>query len=74
MYAYLEVGEIQPMCRKNVVGDKDSWATSCSAMEAVKNAARARSAKMLVIIVGGNDELPEERAGAIGRISGIDKK
>ena len=43
-------------------------------MEAVKSAAKARSAKVVVVVVGSSTDLPEERAGAISRLAGIDKK
>ena len=61
-------------CRKAVTGDPNAWATACSALETVKNAARARSARMVVVVIGAGGELPEERTGAISRISGVDKK
>ena len=64
----------QCTCRKNVTGEAPPWATTCSALEAVRNAARARSAKMVVVVVGSVAELPEERQGAISRLASIDKR
>ena len=56
------------------MGESKAWATSCSAIEAVKGAARARSAKMVIVIVGPSTDLPEEKSGAVSRIAGLDKK
>lgn len=57
-----------------MLGDAATWQLSCSAMESVKSAAKARSARVVVVVVGSNSDLPEERAGAISRIANIDKK
>lgn len=57
-----------------MVGNPSDWAVACSAMEAVKSAAKARGAKLVVVVVGSGGELPEERAGAISRISSVEKK
>ena len=57
-----------------MVGSPASWATACSAVEAVRSAAKARNAQLVVAVVGPGPELPEERAGAICRIGSIDKK
>lgn len=57
-----------------MVGEVGAWQVSCSAMEAVKSAAKTRSARLVVVVVGAGGELPEERSGAISRIAAIDKK
>lgn len=56
------------------MGDSSSWQVSCSALEAVKSAAKARNARVVVVIVGTSQDLPEERAGAISRLAAVDKK
>ena len=57
-----------------MVGNPTAWATACSAVEAVRSAAKARNAQLVVAVVGLGPELPEERSGAICRIGAIDKK
>lgn len=56
------------------MGDASDWQVSCSALEAVKTAAKARTAKVVVVVVGPSQELPEEKTGAISRLAAIDKK
>lgn len=61
-------------CSNSVVGSPNEWAVVCSALEAVRSAAKARNAKLVVVVVGSTAELPEERVGAISRIGAIDKR
>lgn len=56
------------------MGSPNDWAVTCSALEAVRSAAKARNAKIVVVVVGSSAELPEERAGAISRFAAIEKK
>jgi hypothetical protein len=56
------------------VGDAAAWQGTCSAMEAVKSAAKTRNARLVVLVVGPGGEIPEERSGAISRIASVDKK
>lgn len=57
-----------------MVGEVAAWQVSCSAMEAVKSAAKTRNARLVVVVVGAGGDIPEERSGAISRIACIDKK
>ena len=62
------------VCSKSVLGGASEWAVACSALEAVRSAAKARNAKLVVVVVGSAAELPEERVGAISRIGAIEKR